>query len=618
MTTLVWNNGTFGTWSTPGNWTPSGLPGSGDDAVIDLASVAPFTVTQDYTGTIADLAMGDPDPNYADATLAFAGTAQLDVTGSVDNEGTIILSAGQALSYSSMLNDNVVLLQGGVVSGAVEDDGTIQGFGTVNGTISGGGYVEASGGILELTDPITTSDVGFEIASDATLLVDQSTLSSSVFQFEGASGELQVPTTFNGVIEGMKVGTSASVPTTRIDVGSFLTGGTIVGKTLSLYNGTSLVATERLSHTVPKGTRVLIANEGLNDTDVFFSSVAPCYAKGTSILTPDGEKKVEDLTEGDQVVVAGDPAHQSRPVKWIGQRNIDLARHPRPELAAPVRIRRNAMGPHLPRRDLLVSPDHCLFVDGKLIPAVMLVNDMTIVQELHHASIHYFHVELDRHCILLAEGLPAESYLDTGNRAYFANAGLAMLLHPEFRVNDSLLTWQDDACAPLAADAPTIQPIWQRYADEAERLGFVPRQIKTVAEPNFRVLAEGATICPSERTADRYAFVLPAGTRRITLLSRATRPADIHRYLDDRRRLGIAVASVTLRTGQSFDVFPPDHLPAAGGWHAAETADGHRWRWTNGAGVLEFDPLATAAILDIRLGGAAAYIVEEPPAQLSA
>jgi hypothetical protein len=68
------------------------------------------------------------------------------VTGTVNNEGTIILSAGQALSFSSMLSNNVVLLQGGVVSGAVGDDGTIQGFGTVHGLLSGGGYVEASGG----------------------------------------------------------------------------------------------------------------------------------------------------------------------------------------------------------------------------------------------------------------------------------------------------------------------------------------------------------------------------------------------------------------------------------------------------------------------------------------
>jgi Hint domain len=88
---------------------------------------------------------------------------------------------------------------------------------------------------------------------------------------------------------------------------------------------------------------------------------------------------VEDLSEGDMVIVLTDHGQMPRSVTWIGYREVNLARHPRPDLAAPIRIRRHAMGPDQPHRDLLVSPDHCLFVDGKLIPALMLVNDMTIV-----------------------------------------------------------------------------------------------------------------------------------------------------------------------------------------------------------------------------------------------
>jgi hypothetical protein len=161
--------------------------------------------------------------------------------------------------------------------------------------------------------------------------------------------------------------------------------------------------------------------------------VMVCFATGTRILTDRGEVPVEALAEGDQVVTLEAGAHVPRPVRWLGRRRINLAAHPDRESAAPIRIRAGAFAPSVPARDLLLSPDHAIFVDGKLIPAKLLVNGGSIVQELSHAEIEYFHVELDRHAVLFAEGLTAESYLDTGNRAFFANAGLAMVLHPELR-----------------------------------------------------------------------------------------------------------------------------------------------------------------------------------------
>jgi hypothetical protein len=258
-----------------------------------------------------------------------------------------------------------------------------------------------------------------------------------------------------------------------------------------------------------------------------------------------------------------------------------------------------------------VSPDHCLFVDGKLIPAVMLVNDMTIVQEQGRTSVQYFHVELERHGILLAEGLPAESYLDTGNRAMFANAGLALLLHPEFRVNESLRTWRDDACAPLAVDPATLQPIWQRFAERAQALGFQPRELTTTTDPDLRVVVGGASIAPIESSADRYVFILPPGTDRVVPSSRATRPADLLRYLDDRRSLGIAVGGITLRAGEDITVFPADHVPAGAGWHAWERDPESLWRWTDGAGELRLDSVSQATVMEVRLSGSTRYIVEQ-------
>ena len=148
-----------------------------------------------------------------------------------------------------------------------------------------------------------------------------------------------------------------------------------------------------------------------------------CYARGTMIRTPDGELPVEKLRPGKQVITLIDGQTVPRTVKWVGHRRIDLTRHPRPETVAPIRIERDAFADGMPHRDLLVSPDHAIFVDGMLICARQLVNGTTIRQERGWTAVDYYHVELDQHAILLAEGLPAESYLDTGNRGFFANSG---------------------------------------------------------------------------------------------------------------------------------------------------------------------------------------------------
>src|SRR5690606_25810635 len=82
---------------------------------------------------------------------------------------------------------------------------------------------------------------------------------------------------------------------------------------------------------------------------------------------------------------------------------------------------------NVPHRDLTLSPGHHVYFDGKLIPAMMLVNGKTVTQDFSRPVFEYFHVELDRFDILLAEGVPAESYVDTGNRSMFQNADTVSL-----------------------------------------------------------------------------------------------------------------------------------------------------------------------------------------------
>lgn len=90
----------------------------------------------------------------------------------------------------------------------------------------------------------------------------------------------------------------------------------------------------------------------------------------------------------------------------------------------------------MPHRDLLVSPDHAIYLTDPdvLVPARVPVKGVSIARDSSFRDVTYFHVELERLDILLAEALTAESRLDTGDRAIFDNAGAALPTHPYFAI----------------------------------------------------------------------------------------------------------------------------------------------------------------------------------------
>ena len=178
-------------------------------------------------------------------------------------------------------------------------------------------------------------------------------------------------------------------------------------------------------------------------------AVVACFAAGTHIATERGEVAVEALRVGDLVptVLSG----RGEPIVWIGRRRIDCTRHPRPERVWPVCIRAHAYGTGRPRRDLYLSPDHAVFLDGVLIPVKHLIDGEAVMQ-VPAAAVTYWHVELPQHDVLLAEGLAAESYLDTGERQNFADGGGVITLHPEFASR----VWEAQGCAPLVVAGPLL------------------------------------------------------------------------------------------------------------------------------------------------------------------
>jgi hypothetical protein len=258
-----------------------------------------------------------------------------------------------------------------------------------------------------------------------------------------------------------------------------LTGEVLANGSVALYATNSTLGdldqtylygiTDQLSATtLPTAESFTVLDTAPVDTNirgVSFAPTAPCFAAGTMIRTASGEVAVEALAVGDAVVTQ---AGAGEPIRWIGHRTVDCLRHAQPEAVLPVRIAPDAFGPGLPARSLFLSPDHAILAEGVLIPVKHLING-TCIRQVAAGRVTYFHIELAEHAIILAEGLPAESYLDTGDRSDFANGGAAMTLHPVWGTEARDVTLIHDAlgAAPLRVAGAEVDRVRAMLATHA-------------------------------------------------------------------------------------------------------------------------------------------------------
>jgi len=182
-----------------------------------------------------------------------------------------------------------------------------------------------------------------------------------------------------------------------------------------------------------------------------------CFLAGTQIATEHGPMPIESLGTGHLVHTVRDG--RLKPIVWTGHRTIDCERHPRPARVWPIRISASAFGPNMPQRDLLLSPDHAVYWIDALIPVRCLVNDRTITQ-MPVADVTYFHLELRHHDVVLAEGMAAETFLDTGPEAVFHGHGSPIGLYPDLASR----LWDAKACAPLVVAGPILDSLRQWLA----------------------------------------------------------------------------------------------------------------------------------------------------------
>jgi autotransporter passenger strand-loop-strand repeat protein len=423
----------------------------------------------------------------------FGGTG-ISISTTVDSGATQTINAGSVAS-STLLNSGGVetISSAGIASNTVVNGGGVQyvySGGTASGTtINSGGaeLVVSSGGTADLTNikagGIEVID-GFGVTSATTL---------------NSGGTIDLPDFV------YSSGGSATLDTTNDRL-------TVIA---GMFSSSLLLAS---SYT---GEFFNLKQDSGDGTDITLTGTAgvvvgtPCYCRGTLILTDRGEVAVEALAIGDRLVTLSGMA---RPIVWIGRRSYSGRFAAGNRDVLPVLIRQNALADGVPRRVLLVSPLHAMYLDGVLIPAAALVNGSSIVQIGAPEAIEYVHLELETHDVILAEGAASETFVDDGSRGMFHNAGEFAQHHP------GAPNVPARYCAPRVEDGERLHAVRRRLAarteavpqaaapgrlfgrldvvDESRISGWARDDAFPDGAVRLRVLDNGVTI--GEVSADRY------------------------------------------------------------------------------------------------------------------
>jgi hypothetical protein len=408
------------------------VPGAGDTAIIVSG-----TVNATDLGLYNYFAPNLNDPTVSPSSGKFIADIAI-------NGGSVQLSELVLAGFSYGVSNTLVPTLG-VQGGTLHITGSV--IDTVSASVVGNAVTASGGGTIDLSSA-SLVEIGGTVESDIN------------FGFLDTSGErLALNATQNETISVSGSMNGNTIELTGIGTGISVTGSYDAGTNQYIVTiGDPTTLTFDVANLANAGS-LHVAQIG-NSFELI-----TCFAAGTRIRTPSGEVAVEALREGDLVRLAR--SDETRPVRWIGHRRIDCRRHPHPELVWPVRIAAGAFGAALPERDLFVSPDHAVFVDGVLIPVRHLIDGVAIAQQPCDA-VTYYHVELVSHEVILAEGLPVESYLDTDGRAFFDNGGGVISLHPAPPAMETVLrVWEARGCAPLVVTGPVLEGVRARLRRHA-------------------------------------------------------------------------------------------------------------------------------------------------------
>ncbi|AHG62166.1 Hint domain-containing protein [Advenella mimigardefordensis] len=414
-------------------------------------------------------------------------------------------------------------------------------------------YNLSEGSTLEMTSSFLSLGVGnkfnIDLGEDAT--------STLIYDPTGINLQLSDYPTITGVTAGDQI--------------------QVVGATSGEYVNGDLVFKNNLGFTVGRFNA-----EGLDPTKLIFEGgtmTYACYLKGTHIATPEGEVKVETLKAGDKVLTASGGVAT---VKWLGHRTLHKSRIPAKDAvrAFPILFKKDAIASNVPHRDLTLSPGHHVSFNGTLVPAMMLVNGQTIVQQFDTQKFEYFHVELEQFDIMLAEGVPAESYVDTGNRNMFQNAA-EVAMNPDFGPAEGRPVVEG---ITVAQQGPVVEAIRKQLLVRAEAMTGAVRT--TDAALCIEVNGQIVHATPAFSKEGVYRFALPANAGDVRVLSRAAVVRDVTPLARrDLRKIGVGLSMIAITTATDrHEISLTDD--ALTGLNAVQDVKGTAMRWTNGAAVI--------------------------------
>ena len=442
--------------------------------------------------------------------------------------------------------------------------------------------------------------VRFMAYSGAYLTLAGNTL-FAVNQFDfGATQTLNLTTTIGaGKVSfstlDLSLGNASLNPTLFKDLAS---GTPFQEVDLLSYNHATGALVSANSFGLVAGSSLAIDSAGIAQYSVQYgalniSQAIPCFLRGTRISTPSGECAVEALRPGDLVQTW---SGQHRPIRWIGLGRTLVTPGNRCDVS-PVIILQGALADNIPARDLHVTRHHAMLVDDVLIPAEHLINGSSVLWDETGKVIEYYHIELDSHDILIAEGAPSESFRDDGNATQFQN----LATRPA-------RDWEPP-CRPVVEAGEKLEQVWRQIAARAGRL---PATTFT-ADPDLHLLINGVRINGTSRDGACWVFPLPPHADHIEIASNTSIPATDD-LSQDLRRLGVAVRQISVWRYNIGRVVPLNATMLVDGWH--EPGDGHRW--TKGRAVLPADALRLnggAMLLELEIIPKLTYRRLTPPAK---
>jgi hypothetical protein len=387
--------------------------------------------------------------------------------------------------------------------------------GTVTGTGTSITFDNAHGTLVIGIDTLATIDIRSTDSASPTLIANPNLGSPLIGHFGGTIAKYVV-----GDVITIDTAVTASAALDPHFSGNVVDVYDIAGGSVNAYGSlTSGTVLGTLVFSTIGSATAFLGHLGTSFHDVVVTSL--CFLPDTLIAVPDGETKVQDLRVGDLVRTASGGV---RPVTWIGEGKVLAARGQR-SAATPVIVRRGAFGDGVP------------------------------------------------HDVMLANGAPAESYRDDGNRWLFQNAnegwGLPSL----------------EPVVPVVTGGAVVDAVWQNLLNRAGGRTTMP----LTADPDLHLLVDGVRVDATRRDDDVFVFTLPGAPGDVRIVSRSACPQELG-LARDSRELGVAIRHLAVRQGSLFEVRSARDGLEAPGFHPFEE-DG-QFRWTSGHAIVPADMFA--------------------------